>query len=69
MVLGHPSPPVATGDLAYRGTFSRAQLEALRDPQVDDLISSTCTYNWMGLDRHSVLYPVKDCKAFNLVLM
>ena len=69
MVLGQPSPPVPTGDLAYRGTFSRAQLEAFNDPQIDELINSTCTYNWVGPDRHSVFYPVKDCNAFNLVLM
>ncbi|OAL28800.1 hypothetical protein AYO22_02665 [Fonsecaea multimorphosa] len=68
-VLGQPSPPVPTGDLAYRGTFSRAQLEALQDPRVDELMNSRCTYNWIGPDRHCVFYPVKNGTAFNLVLM
>ncbi|OAP57295.1 hypothetical protein AYL99_08033 [Fonsecaea erecta] len=69
IVLGQPSPPVPTGDLAYRGTFSRAQLEAFQDPRVDELINSRCTYNWMGPDRHSVFYPIKNGTAFNLVLI
>ncbi|KIW98290.1 uncharacterized protein Z519_01874 [Cladophialophora bantiana CBS 173.52] len=69
IVLGHSSPPEPTGDLAYRGTFSRAQLEAFQDPQIEELINSRCTYNWMGPDRHSVFYPVKNGTAFNLVLM
>lgn len=69
MVLGEPSPPVPTGDLAYRGTFTRAQLEAFQDPSINELIDSRCTYNWVGPDRHSVFYPVKDCQAFNLVLI
>jgi salicylate hydroxylase len=69
VVLGQPSPPVPTGDLAYRGTFSREQLEAFQDPSIDELINSRCTYNWIGPDRHSVFYPVKNSTAFNLVLM
>ncbi|EXJ74849.1 uncharacterized protein A1O5_01545 [Cladophialophora psammophila CBS 110553] len=69
IVLGHSSPPVPTGDLAYRGTFSRAQLEAFQDPQIEELINSRCTYNWMGPDRHSVFYPVKNGSSFNLVLI
>ncbi|OAG34856.1 hypothetical protein AYO21_10961 [Fonsecaea monophora] len=69
IVVGQPSPPEPTGDLAYRGTFSRAQLEAFQDPRVDELINSRCTYNWVGPDRHSVFYPVKNGDAFNLVLI
>ena len=69
MILEKPSPPAPTGDLAYRGTFSRAQLEAFHDPQIDELIDSECTYNWMGPNRHTVFYPVKNCTEFNLVLM
>ncbi|EXJ55608.1 hypothetical protein A1O7_08536 [Cladophialophora yegresii CBS 114405] len=69
IVLGQPSPPVPTGDLAYRGTFSRAQLEAFQDPSIDELIKSGCTYNWIGPDRHSVFYPLKNSTVFNLVLI
>ncbi|KAJ9602803.1 hypothetical protein H2200_012583 [Cladophialophora chaetospira] len=69
VVLGQPSPPMPTGDLAYRGTFSREQLEAFQDPRIEELINSGCTYNWVGPDRHSVFYPVKNGTAFNLVLI
>ncbi|KAK5394843.1 hypothetical protein LTR07_006600 [Exophiala xenobiotica] len=69
MVLEKPSPPEPTGDLAYRGTFTRAQLEAFNDPDINELINSRCTYNWMGHNKHTVFYPVKDATAFNLVLI
>ncbi|KAJ9612792.1 hypothetical protein H2204_014897 [Knufia peltigerae] len=69
IILGEASPPTPTGDLAYRGTFSRDQLEAFNDPGINELINSRCTYNWVGPDRHSVFYPVRDATAFNLVLI
>ena len=69
IVLGEASPPIPTGDLAYRGTFSRAELESFNDPVINELINGGCTYNWMGPDRHSVFYPVRNSTSFNLVLM
>lgn len=36
-LLGHDSPPVETRDIAYRGTFSRASLENLRDAEIAEL--------------------------------
>lgn len=69
LVLEKPSPPEPTGDLAYRGTFTREQLEAFNDPGVNELIHSGCTYNWMGHNKHTVFYPVQNATSFNLVLM
>jgi len=68
-ILGHPSPPAETGDLAYRATFSRRQLLELEDPRVKDLCSSRTVTLWMGPDRHCVFYPLRDGAEFNLVLL
>ncbi|KAH0830981.1 3-hydroxybenzoate 6-hydroxylase 1 [Fonsecaea pedrosoi] len=68
-ILGHPSPPVETGDLAYRATFSRQQLLELKDPRVEDLCSKKAVTLWMGPDRHCVFYPVRGGAEFNLVLL
>lgn len=68
-VLGYPSPPEETGDLAYRGTFSRKQLEALDDPQVNMLINENKQHLWMGPDKHCSFYPVRNGNEYNLVLL
>ncbi|OAL27289.1 hypothetical protein AYO22_03564 [Fonsecaea multimorphosa] len=68
-ILGHPSPPVETGDLAYRATFSRQQLLELNDPRVEDLCSKKTVTLWMGPDKHCVFYPVRGGAEFNLVLL
>src|ERR1700748_682123 len=68
-ILGHPSPPTETGDLAYRATFSRKQLLELNDPRVEDLCSGNKVTLWMGPDKHSVFYPLRDGTEFNLVLL
>jgi salicylate hydroxylase len=46
-LLGKPSPPQETGDLAYRGTFSLAQLEGLNDPGIMSIVESTSPQVWM----------------------
>ncbi|KIX01938.1 uncharacterized protein Z518_07877 [Rhinocladiella mackenziei CBS 650.93] len=68
-ILGRPSPPVETGDLAYRATFSRKQLLELKDPRVEELCLRHCVTLWMGPDKHSVFYPVRSGEEFNLVLL
>lgn len=47
-LLGKPTPPEETGDLAYRGTFSLAQLENLNDPGVMKLIEKISPQEFMG---------------------
>lgn len=68
-LLGYESPPTETGDLAYRGTFSKKQLLELQDPRVEELCSRKVASLWMGPDRHAVFYPVKSGQEFNLVLL
>ena len=68
-MLGAPSPPLETGDLAYRGTFSEAQLLALHDPRVEALCAQKTVTLWMGPQKHCVFYPVRGGKEFNLVLL
>lgn len=68
-VLGRPSPPVETGDLAYRGTFTRSQLRQLNDEKVNKLLDASNLQVWLGPEKHVVFYPVRNGTEFNLVLM
>jgi salicylate hydroxylase len=67
-MLGHESPPQPTGDLAYRGTFSLAALQALDEPAVDELCKHKMVTMWIGPKSHAVFYPVKNGTEFNLVM-
>jgi salicylate hydroxylase len=68
-VLGKSMAPTETGDLAYRGTFSREQLEAFNDPKLDKIIKASNAQVWLGPDQHAVFYPLRDHTEFNLVLL
>ncbi|OHE97567.1 hypothetical protein CORC01_07182 [Colletotrichum orchidophilum] len=68
-LLGSPSPAVETGDLAYRATFPVGYLKDLEDPRVDELCARKRVTMWMGPDRHTVFYPVRGGREFNLVLI
>ena len=68
-VLGSPNSPVPTGDMAYRATFSREQLEALGDEKVNDLCQEIAVTSWLGPEKHTIFYPLRGGKEFNLVLM
>ncbi|KAF2846027.1 putative salicylate hydroxylase [Plenodomus tracheiphilus IPT5] len=68
-VLSRPSPPEESGDLAYRGVFTRAQLESLKDPEIDRLVAHTEINIWLGPSRHAVFYPLRSGEQFNLVLL
>ena len=68
-LLDSPSDPTPTGDLAYRGTFSRAQLLSLNDSRVEKLCNRKAVTVWIGPERHSVFYPIKGGTEFNLVLL
>lgn len=69
LILGQPSPPFETGDLAYRATLKTANMLALKDPQVTKLCTQNSVTLWMGPDRHCVLYPLRGGSEFNLVLL
>ncbi|KAJ5117384.1 hypothetical protein N7448_011016 [Penicillium atrosanguineum] len=68
-ILDGPSPPLETGDLAYRGTFSLQELTALNNPEVEKLIAASDVQVWMGPEKHVVFYPVRNRSEFNLVLL
>ncbi|KAL4772949.1 hypothetical protein BDW60DRAFT_216166 [Aspergillus nidulans var. acristatus] len=68
-VLDIPTTPQETGDLAYRATLKRTQLEALNDPEIDDLCGQTAVTSWLGPDKHTIFYPVRQGEEYNLVLI
>ncbi|KAJ5932592.1 hypothetical protein N7516_007081 [Penicillium verrucosum] len=68
-VLGSSHSPVPTGDMAYRATFSRDQLEALDDEKVNELCQKIAVTSWLGPEKHTIFYPLRGGKEFNLVLM
>ncbi|KAI9041063.1 putative salicylate hydroxylase [Aspergillus affinis] len=68
-ILNRPSPPIETGDLAYRATFSRTQLEDLNDSKINELCSKTTVTAWFGPKNHAVFYPIRGGTEFNLVLL
>ncbi|KAF7166261.1 hypothetical protein CNMCM5623_000018 [Aspergillus felis] len=69
IVLDKPHLPEETGDLAYRATFSRAQLSALNDPEVKALCEKQGVTAWLGPNKHAVFYPVRGGQEYNLVLL
>ncbi|KAJ5661452.1 uncharacterized protein N7477_009068, partial [Penicillium maclennaniae] len=68
-VLRTPMSPVETGDLAYRATFTRGQLESLGDDKVNELIQKVSVTSWLGPKKHTIFYPVRGGQEFNLVLL
>ncbi|KAL2814685.1 hypothetical protein BDW59DRAFT_176386 [Aspergillus cavernicola] len=69
IVLGISTTPEETGDLAYRATFKREQLEALNDDKVNELCRKVAITSWLGPNKHTIFYPVRGGEEFNLVLL
>ncbi|CAG2011201.1 unnamed protein product [Fusarium graminearum] len=70
-VVGQSIEPTETGDLAYRGTFTRKQLEELNDPEVLRFCEEnkqTLTL-WLGPLKHAVFYAIRGGELWNLVLL
>ncbi|KAK1495501.1 hypothetical protein CCUS01_13382 [Colletotrichum cuscutae] len=68
-ILGRPSPPSETGDLAHRATLTLQQMKDLKDPRIDDLIERKTVKCWMGPNKHCVLYPIGGGQVFNIVII
>ena len=68
-LLGYPSPPLPTGDLAYRMTLSGEILSQMADPSLQELMKVDVGTAWLGPDKHCVFYPIRNRKEWNLVLM
>ena len=67
-LLGHPSPPYETGDLAFRATLPRKEILELNDPRASELLTRKVVTVWFGPDKHCVMYPINGGKNYNLVL-
>lgn len=68
-ILESPHSPVPTGDMAYRATFSREQLESLGDERVNKLCQKIAVTSWLGPEKHTIFYPLRGGNEFNLVLV
>ncbi|OIW25157.1 FAD/NAD(P)-binding domain-containing protein [Coniochaeta ligniaria NRRL 30616] len=66
-LLGHPDPPVRTGDLAYRLLLNTKDMMA--DPELRPFIEDPQTNYWIGPDAHCVNYVLKGGELFNMVLL
>ncbi|KAJ5541420.1 hypothetical protein N7494_006496 [Penicillium frequentans] len=69
ILLGDTVSLIETGDLAYRAVFKREQLEALNDDKVTELCQRVGVTSWLGPDKHTIFYPVRDGEELNLVLL
>ncbi|KAF2151458.1 FAD/NAD(P)-binding domain-containing protein [Myriangium duriaei CBS 260.36] len=66
ILLGKPSPPKATGDLAYRVLL---EADAFRDdPELAVFLHPHEVRYWLGPDAHAVNYPLRRGKLLNMVL-
>ena len=70
-VLGRPSPPLPTGDLAYRITLRTDGLLE-RDGGAEELrefLARPAVNFWIGPRAHCVGYPLRGGDLYNLVLL
>ncbi|GFF38056.1 3-hydroxybenzoate 6-hydroxylase [Aspergillus udagawae] len=84
-LLGHPEPPIKTGDLAYRLLLSTEEM--LKDPELAGFVTDPQVNYWLGPDAHagefcrsmigvrttyahrSVNYVLRGGEKFNMVLL
>ncbi|RAH46603.1 FAD/NAD(P)-binding domain-containing protein [Aspergillus brunneoviolaceus CBS 621.78] len=69
VVGGDGAMPQETGDLAYRAVIPRSELEALRDDRVEELCRRVAVTSYLGPGKHTIFYPVRGGREFNLVLL
>ncbi|KAF5688945.1 salicylate hydroxylase [Fusarium denticulatum] len=65
-VLGRPSQPIATGDLAYRIVLKK---EDIQDTQLREFIDKPRVCLWAGPECHAIYYPLKNNTMANIVLL
>jgi salicylate hydroxylase len=66
-VLGRQVNPEPTGDMAYRITVNREQLEGQED--LPEWAQEQSMRIWLGIGSHAVAYPVRQAKQLNIVLI
>ncbi|KAH6638404.1 hypothetical protein C7974DRAFT_160160 [Boeremia exigua] len=67
LLLGHPDPPLLTGDLAYRLLLDTEQM--MKDPDLRHFVEDPQVNYWIGPDAHAVNYVLRGGKLFNMVLL
>ncbi|KAL9090677.1 MAG: hypothetical protein Q9165_005165 [Trypethelium subeluteriae] len=70
-ILGYVKQPQPTGDLAYRATIPRTQVEKLLGsfPQLAGVLHANEQWTWWGPNSHVMFYPIKNGQIFNMVLL
>ncbi|PNS14039.1 Kynurenine 3-monooxygenase [Sphaceloma murrayae] len=64
--FGRPSPPLPTGDLAYRILL---RMEDIHDEELRSFASIPRVCLWAGPGGHVIYYPLKDNTLCNIVLL
>ncbi|KIW99461.1 uncharacterized protein Z518_11200 [Rhinocladiella mackenziei CBS 650.93] len=64
--LGKPSPPIPTGDLAYRIVL---RVEDIDDKDLREFASVPRVCLWVGPDCHAIYYPLRNNTMCNVVLL
>ncbi|KAB5540244.1 hypothetical protein GE09DRAFT_252781 [Coniochaeta sp. 2T2.1] len=64
--LGKPSPPIPTGDLAYRIVL---EVKDIQDEELREFASIPRVCLWAGPDCHVIYYPLKNNTMLNIVLL
>ncbi|KAH9889599.1 FAD/NAD(P)-binding domain-containing protein [Xylariomycetidae sp. FL2044] len=67
VLLGHPDPPIPTGDLAYRVLINAKDM--LADPDLRVFIEDPQVNYWLGPSSHAVNYVLRGGQLFNMVLL
>lgn len=65
-VLGRPSPPIATGDLAYRIVL---KAEDIKDQELLEFMKEPRVCLWAGPECHAIYYPLRNNTMANVVLL
>jgi salicylate hydroxylase len=65
-LLGSPSPPVPTGDLAYRVIL---RVDEIKDRELRYYFETPRVVLWAGPDCHAICYPLKGGSLINIVLL
>jgi len=67
--LGRPSPPILTGDLAYRIVINTQDLRGPDKAELEKFIADSHVNFWIGEGTHVVAYTMRDGAVYNIVLL
>lgn len=67
-VIGSKVDPIETGDLAWRATITKAEIEASQDSELIRVTREEQPIGWVGPESHVAFYPLRHGSIYNLVL-